>query len=179
MFQENKNKVILCLFFKTYEFYVSGKCTVGSMECLVFVGLLAFAGLCFVIILMAALHYVISNSNSSVKCGGRGGENGEFYQSSVSLINEGDISICDTIGAWIEAKLEAIFYLWGKMCTKHPIIVFFLGLAVSLVCSVGIYQLQVTTNPVALWSSPKSQARQEMDYFDKTFGCVIDFLCVF
>lgn len=146
----------------------SVKCTVGNMECLVFVSLLACAGLCFVIILMAALHYVISSSGS---CGvGSSGKAKLYESSSVNLINDADITMCETIGAWIETKLEMIFHSWGKLCTKHPIIVFFFGLLVSIVFSCGIYYLQVTTDPVALWSSPTSQARQEMDYFDKTFG---------
>lgn len=34
----------------------------------------------------------------------------------------------------------------------------------------GLAYMHITTDPVELWSSPKSQARQEKDYFDKHFG---------
>lgn len=30
--------------------------------------------------------------------------------------------------------------------------------------------MRLTTNPVELWSSPTSQARQEKEYFDSHFG---------
>lgn len=34
----------------------------------------------------------------------------------------------------------------------------------------GLFYMRITTDPVELWSSPTSQARQERDYFDSHFG---------
>lgn len=34
----------------------------------------------------------------------------------------------------------------------------------------GLVHMHITTDPVDLWSSPSSQARQEREYFDKHFG---------
>ena len=36
--------------------------------------------------------------------------------------------------------------------------------------SCGIYFYEVITDPVDLWSSPTSQAREEKNYFDENFG---------
>lgn len=36
--------------------------------------------------------------------------------------------------------------------------------------SYGLRYMRITTDPVELWSSPASQARQEKDYFDSHFG---------
>ena len=37
-------------------------------------------------------------------------------------------------------------------------------------CSSGLVFIQVTTDPVDLWSAPGSQARLEKEYFDTHFG---------
>lgn len=34
----------------------------------------------------------------------------------------------------------------------------------------GLVYMRITTDPVELWSSPSSQARQERKYFDSHFG---------
>lgn len=36
--------------------------------------------------------------------------------------------------------------------------------------SVGLVYMRIITDPVELWSSPTSQARQEKNYFDSHFG---------
>lgn len=36
--------------------------------------------------------------------------------------------------------------------------------------SSGLFYMRITTDPVELWSSPTSQARQEKSYFDSQFG---------
>ena len=45
-----------------------------------------------------------------------------------------------------------------------------LQMSLCVVGSCGIYFYQVITDPVELWSSPSSQAREEKNYFDKHFG---------
>lgn len=34
----------------------------------------------------------------------------------------------------------------------------------------GLFYMRIITDPVELWSSPTSQARQEKNYFDSHFG---------
>lgn len=41
---------------------------------------------------------------------------------------------------------------------------------VVAVLSVGLKSIELTTDPVELWSAPNSQARQEKDFHDKHFG---------
>lgn len=36
--------------------------------------------------------------------------------------------------------------------------------------SVGIFCMEITTDPVELWAGPHSRSRAEKDYFDNTFG---------
>lgn len=44
------------------------------------------------------------------------------------------------------------------------------SLILVVASSGGLVYMRITTDPVELWSSPTSQARQEKDYFDSHFG---------
>jgi Niemann-Pick C1 protein len=63
-----------------------------------------------------------------------------------------------------------MFTKWGAFCVRNPTCIIFFSLAFITVCSSGLVFVQVTTNPVELWSAPHSQARLEKEYFDKHFG---------
>ena len=87
---------------------------------------------------------------------------------------------CQTVGAWAENKLEHLFAKWGLFCASHPAVVIIIPLVLCGILSSGMSSFTVTTDPVELWSSPDSRARQEMKYFDENFTYVIlpDTLCV-
>jgi len=53
---------------------------------------------------------------------------------------------------------------------RHPSLVILGSLVVVVASSGGLVYMRITTDPVELWSSPASQARQEKDYFDSHFG---------
>ena len=53
---------------------------------------------------------------------------------------------------------------------RQPLLVVLSSLVLVSACSGGLAYMQITTDPVELWSSPSSQARQEKDYFDSHFG---------
>merc|ERR1712035_209595 len=55
-------------------------------------------------------------------------------------------------------------------CAMNPIKVLVMGLVLTVGLGFGLAFHQITTDPVELWSSPTSQARQEKDYFDSHFG---------
>lgn len=82
----------------------------------------------------------------------------------------GGPSCCDPLGAALEAHLRRLFERWGSFCVRHPGCVVFFSVAFIAACSSGLVFIQVTTDPVDLWSAPGSQARQEKEYFDTHFG---------
>ncbi|XP_068093368.1 NPC intracellular cholesterol transporter 1-like [Hyperolius riggenbachi] len=82
----------------------------------------------------------------------------------------GDPSCCDSIGERLESCLRTAFTKWGSFCVRHPWIVIFFSLALIAACCSGMIYMQITTDPVELWSDPHSQARKEKDYFDTHFG---------
>ncbi|XP_018647015.1 niemann-pick C1 (NPC1) [Schistosoma mansoni] len=63
-----------------------------------------------------------------------------------------------------------MFALHGRLIARHPISVLFVSLGVILGLSGGLAFLQVTTNPVELWSGKESRSRLEKNYFDQQFG---------
>ncbi|XP_015795085.1 NPC intracellular cholesterol transporter 1-like isoform X2 [Tetranychus urticae] len=95
--------------------------------------------------------------------------------------HEDENALCDstlailprkTIGSRLEAFLEHSFTQWGYMVTGRPILVIIIGIALVLVTGLELRNIssRITSDPVELWSSPKSQARQEKQYFDEMFG---------
>ncbi|OWK01765.1 NPC1 [Cervus elaphus hippelaphus] len=82
----------------------------------------------------------------------------------------GGPTCCDPLGAAFEAHLRRLFERWGSFCVRHPGCVVFFSVAFIAACSSGLVFIQVTTDPVDLWSAPGSQARREKEYFDTHFG---------
>ncbi|KAM7125801.1 NPC intracellular cholesterol transporter 1 isoform 2-T2 [Molossus nigricans] len=82
----------------------------------------------------------------------------------------GEAPCCDPLGAAFEGCLRRLFTQWGSFCVRNPGCVIFFSLAFIAACSSGLVFVQVTTNPVDLWSAPSSQARLEKEYFDTHFG---------
>ncbi|XP_070621434.1 NPC1-like intracellular cholesterol transporter 1 [Erythrolamprus reginae] len=66
--------------------------------------------------------------------------------------------------------LVKAFSRWGTLVASHPIKVIILSLAVVAGLSSGLVQMELTTDPLELWASPDSQARQEKALYEKHFG---------
>uniref|UniRef100_A0A8C7I4G1 Niemann-Pick disease, type C1 n=1 Tax=Oncorhynchus kisutch TaxID=8019 RepID=A0A8C7I4G1_ONCKI len=88
----------------------------------------------------------------------------------LSLCVTVDASCGETLGERFESSLRSLFARWGSFCVRQPLVVILGSLAVVATCSGGLVYMKITTDPVELWSSPSSQARQEKDYFDSHFG---------
>ena len=71
---------------------------------------------------------------------------------------------------WIDEKLHDFFGRLGFYCATNPVKVLVIGFLVTIGLGCGLNFYQITTDPVELWSSPTSQARQEKAYFDENFG---------
>uniref|UniRef100_A0AAQ4QY72 Niemann-Pick disease, type C1 n=1 Tax=Gasterosteus aculeatus aculeatus TaxID=481459 RepID=A0AAQ4QY72_GASAC len=79
-------------------------------------------------------------------------------------------SCCETLGERFENALRTLFSSWGSFCVRHPSVVLLGSLILVVGSSGGLVYMRITTDPVELWSSPSSQARQEKDFFDSHFG---------
>ncbi|GFS83732.1 NPC1-like intracellular cholesterol transporter 1 [Nephila pilipes] len=75
------------------------------------------------------------------------------------------------LGSWLENHLETQFMSWGLFVSRKPITIMVLSLFVCSVFSLGLFlNFDVTTNPVDLWVSPGSEARKDMEDYNKHFG---------
>ncbi|XP_013786239.1 Niemann-Pick C1 protein-like [Limulus polyphemus] len=82
-----------------------------------------------------------------------------------------DISCFEKLGASAERTLESLFCWWGTFVASHPLPITLLALLISILLGLGlVFKFEVTTNPVDLWVSHSSKARQDMEYFNKHFG---------
>uniref|UniRef100_A0A665VH95 SSD domain-containing protein n=1 Tax=Echeneis naucrates TaxID=173247 RepID=A0A665VH95_ECHNA len=84
--------------------------------------------------------------------------------------DQGNASCCETLGERFENALRTVFSTWGSFCVRHPGLVILVSLTLVVAFSGGLIHMRITTNPVELWSSPTSQARQDKVYFDSHFG---------
>lgn len=81
-----------------------------------------------------------------------------------------NISYLQKVGASIERYFEENFCLWGTYVAEHPLPIMTLSLIASFALASGLlFRFTVTTDPVDLWVSRSSQARQDMEYFNKHF----------
>ncbi|XP_015745684.1 NPC1-like intracellular cholesterol transporter 1 [Python bivittatus] len=62
------------------------------------------------------------------------------------------------------------FSSWGILVASNPITVIIISLAIVVGLSSGLIWMQLTTDPLELWSSPDSQARQEKALYEENFG---------
>ncbi|KAM3866473.1 NPC intracellular cholesterol transporter 1 [Diretmus argenteus] len=81
-----------------------------------------------------------------------------------------DASCCERLGERFENALRLLFTAWGSFCVRQPLLVILGSLILVVASSAGLVYMRIITDPVELWSSPSSQARQEKDYFDSHFG---------
>ena len=73
------------------------------------------------------------------------------------------------IGLRWEKFLESVFRRWGVFVAVHPFSVMATSLLISFVLALGVGYWKVTTDPVDLWVSHNSQARQDMEFFNRNF----------
>uniref|UniRef100_A0A8C5WR56 NPC1 like intracellular cholesterol transporter 1 n=1 Tax=Laticauda laticaudata TaxID=8630 RepID=A0A8C5WR56_LATLA len=66
--------------------------------------------------------------------------------------------------------LVKAFSSWGTLVASNPIKVILLSLAIVAGLSSGMMWMELTTDPLELWASPDSQARQEKALYEEHFG---------
>lgn len=96
---------------------------------------------------------------------------GGYCQTCVDRI--GQINFLDYMrffGEQLEHFIQERFRRMGKFCATYPKLVLFTGLAFCAVLCLGYFNFRIEKDPVKLWSSDSSKARQNKKYFDENFG---------
>ncbi|VDM75303.1 unnamed protein product [Strongylus vulgaris] len=134
-------------------------CQVLGMGCKVFLlfgSLFIFAG---VLIFMGFLHLFHSTSTTD------SGLDRIDYKS-VST-NMGRIR---TMGAWIQDQLKFNGEMFGRFVVQHAWFAFLFGSFIAVISISGNVFLKFTNEPLEMWTSAHSLARQEKRVFDQSFG---------
>jgi Niemann-Pick C1 protein len=73
------------------------------------------------------------------------------------------------LGLRLERFFEDSFRRWGIFVACHPYPIMIASLLVSVFLAMGMGFWKVTTDPVDLWVSSGSQARHDMEFFNRNF----------
>uniref|UniRef100_A0AAQ5ZWJ6 SSD domain-containing protein n=1 Tax=Amphiprion ocellaris TaxID=80972 RepID=A0AAQ5ZWJ6_AMPOC len=68
-----------------------------------------------------------------------------------------------------QAFLSSLFRAWGTVMATYPLMVLLLSAVIVAVFAAGLKSIELTTDPVELWSAPNSRARQEKEFHDTHF----------
>ncbi|XP_017514095.1 NPC1-like intracellular cholesterol transporter 1 isoform X2 [Manis javanica] len=79
-------------------------------------------------------------------------------------------SFSSGLGRSTHTLLSRGFQSWGMWVASWPWIVLVVSVAVVVALAGGLAFMELTTDPVELWSAPSSQARSEKAFHDQHFG---------
>ncbi|KAL3075195.1 hypothetical protein niasHS_013418 [Heterodera schachtii] len=127
-------------------------CKVAGMDCKTAIRVLAIGVLFGTVMLTVVLHYVLHHFTAEEWDAISDKEKDKLSQ----------VQLEERIAGWCAC--------YGRFVTQHPWEIFLLGLIPALLASAGLTNIRLTTDPVELWSSPGSDARAELDFFNKHFG---------
>lgn len=70
----------------------------------------------------------------------------------------------------MERFFGQFFEWWTRICVRHPYLVILFGILIVVGLSLGLLNFTVISDPVELWSSPASTARQQREYYNAQFN---------
>ncbi|CAL8347091.1 unnamed protein product [Lota lota] len=85
------------------------------------------------------------------------------------LIDPSEVSCTDKNSLAAQEFLGSLFQSWGTLMASHPLKVLLAAAIVVAIFATGLMHIELTTDPVQLWSAPNSRARKEKDFHDKYF----------
>ncbi|XP_046865647.1 NPC intracellular cholesterol transporter 1 homolog 1b [Drosophila willistoni] len=96
------------------------------------------------------------------------------FHNNINDVNENsdlrnDTTFLERLGARTEYVFKCAFTKWGKLLATYPWVTLLNGVIIVAILGYGIKYIEITTDPVQLWASPKSKSRIERDFFDTQF----------
>uniref|UniRef100_A0A8C8JT50 SSD domain-containing protein n=1 Tax=Oncorhynchus tshawytscha TaxID=74940 RepID=A0A8C8JT50_ONCTS len=85
------------------------------------------------------------------------------------LIEPWEVTCTDKNSLATQEFLGSGFRAWGTLVASHPLKVLLASAVVTAAFATGLMHIELTTDPVQLWSAPNSRARIEKDFHDKHF----------
>ncbi|XP_026883757.2 NPC1-like intracellular cholesterol transporter 1 [Electrophorus electricus] len=85
-------------------------------------------------------------------------------------VNPKDVTWTDRASLVTQDFLGSLFQTWGRVMATHPLKVIAVCLLVVVALATGLMNIELTTDPVQLWSAPNSRARREKEFHDVHFS---------
>ncbi|KAG7241485.1 hypothetical protein INR49_025686 [Caranx melampygus] len=85
------------------------------------------------------------------------------------VVHPSEVTWADKNSLAAQAHLSAGFQHWGTFMATYPLTVLLLSAGVVAAFAAGLKSIELTTDPVELWSAPNSRARQEKNFHDSHF----------
>ncbi|KAJ8005908.1 hypothetical protein DPEC_G00122780 [Dallia pectoralis] len=133
-------------------------------------GYLVICVILFCVLILAFLIYLVTGVVvKKMKKGRR--SSGETNKNSVTerLISPSEVTCVDKNSLTAQEFLGSWFQAWGTIIASHPGWVLLASAVVVGAFATGLMHIELTTDPVQLWSAPDSRARKEKDLHDKYF----------
>ncbi|XDV48718.1 hypothetical protein PO909_018097 [Leuciscus waleckii] len=131
--------------------------------CITVFGCIFFLFMCYVV-LECTTYYQKSRSARKGKSTTDQNENEINHK-----ISPKDVTCSDKASLATQDFLGSLFQTWGTIMARYPLVVLPVCLVVVIVFTVGIKDIELTTDPVQLWSAPQSRAMREKDFHDTHF----------
>ncbi|XP_022607456.1 Niemann-Pick C1-like protein 1 [Seriola dumerili] len=85
------------------------------------------------------------------------------------VVDPSEVTWADKNSLAAQAFLSSEFQRWGTLMATYPLTVLLLSAGVVVAFSAGLKSIELTTDPVELWSATNSRARLEKDFHDTHF----------
>ncbi|KAG9335484.1 hypothetical protein JZ751_004613 [Albula glossodonta] len=156
---------------------------IGELDGVMVVCLIAFVALSISFLIFLAVQKFVGGHDVDMKAKGEGtkgkdknsntvhgakGRKAEV-QAKAETIDPQDVTCTDRNSLATQEFLGSLFRNWGTLMARHPFKVLLVSAAVVAAFAAGLMHIELTTDPVQLWSAPNSRARREKDFHDKHF----------
>ncbi|XP_072538578.1 NPC1-like intracellular cholesterol transporter 1 [Salminus brasiliensis] len=138
--------------------------TIGNLD-----GVLVICLILFSILVLLLLCYLIAKCNRRGKAKRSKDKNANDVDQN-QTVDPSDVTCTDRASLATQEFLGSLFQSWGTVMARHPLKVIFACLLVVVAFSTGMMNMNMTTDPVQLWSAPNSRARREKDFHDAHFA---------
>lgn len=140
---------------------------IGGMNGILFICLIVFIflSLLFLIFLVAKFAFHTRKSKVSKRGKDKNANEVDYNQT----VDPNDVTCSERTSLAVQEFLGSLFRTWGTIMARYPMTVILVCLVVVMIFSIGLIYIELTTDPVQLWSAPESRAMHEKAFYDQHF----------
>ncbi|KAK6436640.1 niemann-Pick type C-related protein 1 [Oleoguttula sp. CCFEE 5521] len=154
------------------ELHVEEECHVGLLPCLSFGVIMVYSAIVTLIVLALTGHAAAAKRRKSKN------ERLQLLQDASpsddedegDLIHHAGLTDRPTRQYWLNTYCDRAFSSLARVCANYPAITIVSSVIVVGLLSLGWLRFQIEKDPVKLWVAPNSDAAQEKQFFDESFG---------